>query len=139
MSEHNGIIRIGRKGIKKFAFGDGPAFEVDVVAVFQEFLRIDDVFRPAEEDEGGFRRMPLDQVSHFHGRLLEFVQQLSNQTVSTGEALDFFARVREEYDALADFFLPKRRKKDESSATSEEGSLRFSAEPDPSATSTNSS
>ena len=42
MSANNGIIRIGRKGIAKFAFGsDGEPFEVDVVVAFQRWIEIE--------------------------------------------------------------------------------------------------
>ena len=46
----NGVIRVGRKGRKKFAFGEGEPFEVDVVVAFQEWICIDDGFRERGDD-----------------------------------------------------------------------------------------
>ncbi len=143
MSASNGVIRIGRKGIKKFAFGeDGAPFEVDVVAAFQRWCCIDDTFRDDEND----RKIPVERMPEYHQAAVGFVAELQlanipagyeeSSPVSIAEALDFIARLREQYDELADFFLPRKRVEDESPATSEVG-LRFSVEGEPSPTSTN--
>lgn len=133
MSSSNGIIRIGRKGLKKFAFGDesDPAstpFEVDVVVAFQQWIVIDDSFRPTEEDKDGRLSIPTAEMPAYHQAAVSFIKDLSNTDVTTAEALDFIARLREQYDELATFFRPKSREEPASPVTSE-AELRFSVEP----------
>ncbi len=146
MSANNGVIRIGRKGIKKFAFGeDGAPFEVDVVVAFQEWIRVDESFRQTEGEK--VDQILTVDVPAYHQAAVEFVQKLtsvpdsdgrgySHINITTAEALDFIARLNEEYTELAHFFRPKKRERDESLATSG-AELRFSVEPDHSPTSTN--
>ena len=143
MSQNNGIIRIGRKGIKKFAFGDeGAPFDVDIVVAFQQWIGIDDSFRLEEENAEGSRPIPTEAMPTYHQAAVEFVSGLAGQTrtlsgqpippvldVTTAEALDFIARLREQYDELASFFRPKSRQERDSPATSEaQSELRFSVE-----------
>ncbi len=124
MSANNGIIRIGRKGLKKFAFGDdGAPFEVDVVAVFQQWISIDDNFRTLSED----RSIPTAEMPAYHVAAQVFVKELSGNEVTIAEALDFIARLREQWDELGAFFQPKSREKRDSPDTSEV-ELRFSVE-----------
>jgi hypothetical protein len=134
MSSSNGVIRIGRKGIRKFAFGDdGPPFEVDVVVAFQKWIMIDDEFRSTELNENGNRIIPLERMPEFHQAAIAFVEQLRGGPISgeglitTAEALDFIARLREQYDELADFFQPRSLEERDSPGTSEV-ELRFSQE-----------
>lgn len=125
MSTSNGVIRIGRKGLKKFAFGDdGRPFEVDVVVEFQRWVEIDDSFRPPEPDEEGLRRIPAKDMGEYHKAAVGFVFSLSNTEVTTAEALDFIARLREQYDELASFFRPKLREEQDSPVSSG-AELRF--------------
>jgi hypothetical protein len=130
MSQNNGVIRIGRKGLKKFAFGeDGIPFEVDVVVSFQQWIDITDELRPEMPDEEGNR--PIQDMPTYHARAVQFVEGLGGQDyvgkVTVAEALDFVARLREQYDELATFFRPKSREERDLPATSEAG-LRFSVE-----------
>jgi hypothetical protein len=135
MSTSNGVIRIGRKGLRKFAFGeDGPVFEVDVVVAFQRWIDIDDSFRPIQETEDGLRPIPNNEMANYHQAAVEFVKELSRNpateecpSITTAEALDFIARLREQYDELAVFFRPKLRKERESPDSSGV-ELQFSAE-----------
>lgn len=125
MSADNGVIRIGRKGLKKFAFGDdGEPFEVDVVIAFQHWIGIDDGFRPQEEDQDGGRPIPTAEVPAYHQAAVAFVAGLCNSKVevTVAEALDFLARLREQYDELADFFRPRSRQERASPDTLEEAS-----------------
>lgn len=140
-SSSNGVIRVGRKGRKKFAFGnDGAPFEVDVVVAFQEWIGVDDHFRERTED----RSIATADMPEYHRAAVEFVQRLATTAplsdtldntrvelvapdITTAEALDFIARLREQYDELADFFVPKSREKRASPDTSE-SELRFSVE-----------
>jgi hypothetical protein len=146
MGEGNrdGIIRIGKKGLRKFAIGDEGApgsepFVVDVVQAFQQWIVIDDSFRPTEEDvEGRHLIAPGDMVA-YNRAAVEFVNDLANSgdtpkpatRATTAEALDFLARLRECYDELADFFRPRSRDERASPDTSAEHSptLVFSEEP----------
>lgn len=137
MSASNGVIRIGRKGIKKFAFGeDGPVFEVDVVGAFQRWIAIDESFR----GDSGEEKVKTIDMPQYHQAAVTFAEELGGPAytgkVTIAEALDFKARLQEQYEELADFFRPKSREKPDSLGTSG-AELRFSVEPDPSPTSTN--
>lgn len=142
MSQDNGIIRIGRKGKKKFAFGDNPPFEVDVVESFQKWIIIDDEFRQECNigNAEGSRRIPPAEVPRWHQAAVEFVTELVSLdrlivgkepeiSITIAEALDFLARLREEYDKLVVFFQPKSQDEPESPDTSERVSTEFSEEP----------
>jgi hypothetical protein len=131
MSNDNGVIRVGRKGRKKFAFGeDGEPFEVDVVVAFQQWIAIDEQFRDRTEDQS----IATADMPNYHESAVAFAKSYATDPVSgagpditTAEALDFIARLREQYEAVADFFRPRLREKPDSSATSE-AELRFSVE-----------
>lgn len=133
MSADNGVIRVGRKGKKKFAFGeDGAPFDVDVVVAFQKWICIDESFREKAED----RVIPTADMEDYHQAAVLFVKQLATDParletepdITTAEALDFLARLREQYDEMVDFFQPRSREKRELPATSGM-ETRFSAEP----------
>ena len=136
MSASNGVIRIGRKGLKKFAFGDdGAPFEVDVVVAFQQWIIIDEAFRPIEEDAKGNRAIPTIEMPAYHQSAVVFVQQLATNPITNeqpiitvSEALDFIARLREQYTEMVGFFQARSPEERASPATSE-GGLRFSVEP----------
>lgn len=146
MSASNGVIRIGRKGIKQFAFGEdgqpgSEPFKVDVVTAFDKWIEIDNNFRPEEADEDGNRLIPRSELPAYHQATIDFVESLrgNNRTssmpegyeeVNISEALHFIARLREEYNELADFFRPRSRQKPEQQDTSEV-ELRFSPEGEP--------
>ena len=138
MSSNNGVIRVGRKGRKKFAFGeDGIPFEVDVVVAFQQWIGIDDQFREHSED----RTISVADMATYHQAAVSFVKELvaegtyggtnpppnENLHLTTAEALDFIARLREQYDEVAAFFQPKSRDEPDSQGTSA-AELRFSTE-----------
>lgn len=136
MSSGNGVIRVGRKGKKKFAFGeDGEPFEVDVVVAFQEWIAIDDSFREHEDRED--RTVAVADMARYHQAAVDFAvastggnpHAVPAEGITTAEALEFIARLREQYDELADFFVPRKREEPASPATSG-AELRFSMEPD---------
>lgn len=155
----NGVIRIGRKGLKKFAIGEEddprklPVFEVDVVVSFQEWIGIDEEFR--FEDGDVYQTGPktgqevttddvgtisTDVMSGYHKAAVHFVTRLmdgdeDHPAITVAEALDFIARLREQYDELAVFFRPRSRERPDSPGTSE-AELRFSVEAENSTTST---
>jgi hypothetical protein len=144
MSAGNGVIRIGRKGLKKFAFGeDGAPFEVDVVAAFQQWIGIDEQHRQTDGERKG--SILSEDYAAYHQAAVDFATGLTVKQGATvadipditiAEALDFIARLREQYDELVDFFRPKRPERDESPGTSGV-ELQFSEEPEPSPSSTN--
>ena len=129
MSANNGVVRIGRKGLKKFAFGDdGAPFEVDVVVAFQTWISVDESFR--QDDDEGNRIIPTESVASYHQAAVDFVHALGRTTnpqlnITTAEALDFIARLREQYDELAIFFRPRLREEPGLSDTSTGTSVRF--------------
>lgn len=104
MSEGNGtgVIRIGRKGKRYFAFGDGAPFEIDVVVVHNQWMDVDRSFR----DEKG--EVPEGKLTELNHACWSFVKEVSGVAdLTLAEALDFLARVTEESGRLADFFVPK--------------------------------
>lgn len=128
MSQTNGVVRIGRKGMVKFAIGeDGPPFDLDVVRVFDEWAQIDQSYR----DENGV--IAKDQIIAWSGARGSFVQKLLNDvytmyvgvaapTLTGAEVGDFMARLTEEVDKLRSFFEPRLQNK----PTSPEGTeIRF--------------
>jgi hypothetical protein len=121
MSAENGVIRIGHKGRKKFAFGDdGVPFEVDVVVAFREWVAVDDHFR------GEDRTIPDSKMAQYHQAALDFVSKLAGNPmlaftvggITVAEALDLLARLREQYDEVAVFFQPRLRGEPESQGSS---------------------
>lgn len=129
MSSSNGVIRVGRKGLKKFAFGeDGVPFEVDVVVAFQDWIGIDEGFR----DTDG--KVKTEDMPAYHQAAVGFTGGLSNTVVTVAEALEFIAQLRDQYDDLAIFFQPKSRV-----APDLRGStvVQYSEEADPSTASKN--
>lgn len=132
MSASNGVIRIGRKGLKKFAFGEPDpkdpnkgVFEVDVVVAFQQWIVIDDQFRQVSEGED--RSIPTAEMPVYHQAAQEFVRGLGGGEVTVAEALDFIARLHEQWDELVVFFRPKLRQEPDLPDTSG-AELRFSVE-----------
>lgn len=137
MSGNNGVIRVGRKGRKKFAFGeDGEPFEVDVVVAYQAWICIDEQFREEATD----RIIPTVRMPEYHRAAVEFAQQCvasgapngaqpeSLEEITTAEALDFIARLREQWDEVVTFFRPKLRE-ERDSPDSSGVEHRFSEEP----------
>lgn len=124
----DGVIRIGRKGRKKFAFGDADPFEVDIVVATQQWFIIDDSLRPVDEDKDGNRPIALADMPRWHQAAADFVKELSGcQDITHAEALDFIARLREQYHEMADFFRPKLQEEPDSQDSSEV-ELQFSEE-----------
>lgn len=137
MSAGNGVIRIDRKGIKKFAIGDGEPFDVDVVVAQQEWVSIDDSFRPPEFNEDGtareIRSVPSERVPDYYKAAKDFVTKLMgnninekgeiNQPPTIAEALEFLARLREQWQDLVVFFQPKSREERGFQDTSESQSM----------------
>lgn len=129
------VVRIERKGRKKFAFGaEGAPFEVDVVVAFYDWVDADNKFR------GEDRTIPDDQSKAYNEAAVAFVQGLmmlpdksgdalkDRPDITTAEALDFIARLREQYEACADFFRPKLGGERDSPDTSQGTELRFMEE-----------
>lgn len=137
MSGSNGVLRISKKGRKKFAFGEEGSvgecqFELDVVVAFHEWIGVDETFRTEDRT--------ISNDAAYHAAAVEFAKKRSGNLaleISTAEALDFLARLREVYDDLAVFFHPRSPKERGSPDTSAEGStptsvhteMRFSVEP----------
>lgn len=134
----NGVIRIGRKGLKKFAIGEEddprklPVFEIDVVDAFQQWSLIVESFRSAEPNESGEYVIEPGRTMEYNQAAVDFVEHLGGgNDITKGEAFDFLARLREQYNELADFFRPKLREERGSLGTSEAQSrVQFSVEGD---------
>ena len=150
MSLSNGVVRIGNKGLKKFAFGaegspGGEPFEIDVVTTIQQWFNIHDEFvQQGEENEEGKKVISSAEIPRYHQAAVDFCEDLrcthpSNgiakeqcdktgyKVVTVAEALDFNARLRECYDELVVFFRPKSRE-EPASQDSSAVELHFSEE-----------
>ncbi len=112
MSAENGveIIKIGRKGRKKFQLGDRPPFEIDVILVQNQWLEIDRGFRD-EKDE-----IPPERNAEANKAAWLFVSELCGtpttspddaESLTMTEALEFLNVLTREGAKLADFFVPK--------------------------------
>ncbi len=139
-SNGSGVIRIGKKGLRKFAFGvegspGSEVFEVDVVSAIQQWFNVHDTFVEAGvENEEGRKVIPSAEVPRYHQAAVEFVEDLRCTNtknsldrghedsgylpVTVAEALDFNARLRECYDELVVFFRPRSREERDSPASS---------------------
>lgn len=141
MSASNGVIRIGRKGIVKFAFGDdGKPFDVDIVIAYQEWYALDEQFR-IEDGMPHEGEVPPERLVEYHQAAIQFAQKMSGNitidpqtgveipsaTISGAEAMHFIAQIREQYSEMVHFFRPRLRGEQGSPATSEPA-LQFSAE-----------
>lgn len=128
----NGVIRIARKGIVKFAFGDdGDEFPVDVRIVYDAWREVDWQLR----NEKG--ELPNDKwVEHGQNRI-RFVQAIVNDAyavigvaeipqVSGTEAVAFIDRVYEEVEKAHNFFSPKKDEPSSLPANQPEVRINFS-------------
>lgn len=118
-SNGNGLIRIGRKGLSKFQFGDNdgdPVVVIDVVAVNDAWAEEDAKFR----DESG--KLLAGKSSEHRSATIQFVQGVVaaaggsmapdqqkpyrdlHDSLTYTEALMFLARMTEECDKLKGFF-----------------------------------
>jgi hypothetical protein len=124
MSETNGsgIIRIGKKGLRKFTFDeDADAFEIDVIAAQAQWLELDRQFRDDNNE------VPPDKLIALNEEARRFAMELAYDTkpkriLSIAEALEFLKLLNEEAGRLADFFTPKDSEVPSSRESSE---LRF--------------
>ena len=112
MSASNGdeVIRIEKKGIKKFAFGDGPVFSVDVIRAMDAWNGIDGEYRDAA---GG---VPKEKLAAWRRAQLNFARDWVTATVDPqvaaqivpeiddAQALAFINRLDAYIDGLKDFF-----------------------------------
>lgn len=117
----DGVIRIGKQGVKKYAFATGPAFEVDLVRAFDWWIEIDGTFRGADG------AVPKDQLAAWNKARVNFArlyvtalarpapdgsppaldQQVANEIVAgmdDAQCLGFLLSVESEVGKLKDFF-----------------------------------
>ena len=111
MSESNGVLRIGRQGRKKFQFGDDdPAFEIDVIDVYNQFSETDLKLRDAKGV------LTPDKVGDWNKAVWGFVQQVVldhmpkdaaekvNAGMSLTDARAFLKLLQEEANRLIPLF-----------------------------------
>jgi hypothetical protein len=116
----NGVLRIGRKGRMKFAFGEAAPFEIDVVQVYNQWV----VLRAQFENEKGEIDEPNMQACN--ESTMRWVSQMASvPDITLAECLEFIHLISQEKDKLALFFAPKSQGAPGSPANTE---LRFSTE-----------
>lgn len=131
-AQQNGVFRVGRKGRRKFAFGEGAPFEVDVVDAYERWIEIDESFRVQEGSEGvkpeDIGTIPTAVLAQHRQAAVMFTQELSGETdLSKTEALEFIRMLREQYREMAESFRD-RRHEDAASQDSSEVEHLFSVE-----------
>ncbi len=122
-TKNDGVIRIGRKGLRTFAFGDDKPFTVDVVVQMQQWIIIDDAFRPVTPNENGEHPIPKAEMPAFHEAGRQFVMGIAKTgeepapDLTVTEAFEFLAELRNAYNEMLDFFVPKSSHKPEPPGT----------------------
>lgn len=122
MSEGNGdgVIRIGRKGKKKIALGDGEPRDLDIVDVSNRWSEIDRSFRDADF------KIPSERIAEANEAAYAFVMGIfEDASITRAEALEFLKIITEEAAKLSDFFTVKSGSVEPSSQESTT-TLRFS-------------
>ncbi len=102
MSSANGVevIRIGRKGKRSFALGDGPPVEIDVVKTYNAWLDIDRSFRDEKGELPPLKRGELDLAAWQFTAALFHTEDLT-----LAEALEFLKHVSVVTRELSAFFV----------------------------------
>lgn len=132
MSEKNGectVIRVGRKGLRTFAFGDGAEFTIDVVVTYNRYLDMRRLF--AGDDD----RIPPERQAELSRSAWDFVGQVARDSsgnpqyfgsddLTMAEAMEFIKYLTQEVIGLQSFFEVKSAEKQSSPESTE---LRFSA------------
>lgn len=125
MSSENGngedIIKIGRKGLKKFQYAeDTPVVTLDVIHVYNQWLALERVFR----NEQGV--VPPEKNPEVNAALNEFSCNMlqAKDGMSDADALHFQAVLFKEVDKLTAFFDVKSA--DEPSSPPSSTTLVFS-------------
>ena len=131
----NGVIRIAKRGLAKFQFGDEdstePVLTLDVISVYDQWAEMEWLLR----DKDGV--LPNDKINEHGQNRLDFVQGIVNDaygkiaekppvpTITRAEAEAFIVEVSRKAKELRDFFVPK---KDEPSSVpiNTETEIRFS-------------
>lgn len=141
----HGVLRVGRKGRMKFAFGDHavldpmrPALEIeaDVLALYNDYCEMD---APFWGPDGKFIEGPGKMTEHMvaklnlvRGWIIEGGKAMKEDgeamalanDLSPAEALELIRMVTEEYTKLKPFFSPRASESELSSP--ESFGLRFS-------------
>ncbi len=102
MSASNGVLKIERKGKKKFAIGDAEPVEIDVSIVYDQWFVIDHDFA----DENGM--IPPANLIARNTAMRNFVAELLKcDDVTMAEAQEFINILTVEVNKLRDFFSTK--------------------------------
>lgn len=97
------VIKIDRRGMVKFALGDGDPVELDAVAVYDQWWEIDRNFR----DESG--EVPKEHLAERSMAMWRFVSGIFNPPeggpkLTMTEVLSFMKLLAQEVDRLRGFF-----------------------------------
>lgn len=101
------VIKIGRKGLRRFALGDGEPVELDVIHVWNQWLEVDRAFRDEHD------KIPRERWGEYSAAEVEFARQMlqagEDQRFSETEAKEFIRLLGEEAEKLTAFFVPRSR------------------------------
>ena len=132
----NGVVRISKRGLVKFQFGDEtdnePVLTFDIVEVFDNYERVNWEFR----DKDGV--LPKEKWQEHSDALFQVLQSFVNDAykkyagdktpylLSRGEAEIFLSMIRKEVKMLRDFISPPKDEPTSPPANSEGTEVRFS-------------
>jgi hypothetical protein len=113
----NGVVRISRRGIAKFQFGDDDApFEVDVIAVYDAWQTI--MWSHLELNDKGEGILPNSKIEEYGQVRLDFVQSVVNTAyqrlggsppdLSRAEAEAFLNEIAAQKEVLRNFTGSKK-------------------------------
>lgn len=113
MSSMNGVIKITKRSLMKFQFGDdGAIIILDVVEVSDQWHEINFALRILQND---MWILPIDKINEFAVNRLNFVQSIVNDAYTDGaapilsriEAEEFIKLVQKAADDLRNFISSK--------------------------------
>lgn len=134
MSESNGackVIRVDRKGLRTFAFGEGAEFTIDVIVTYNRYLDMRRLFADADGN------VPVERHAELARSTWDFVRQIAcdasgnpqyfgskpAEELTMAEALEFITHLTREVIELQHFFEVSTPRKQSSPESME---LRFS-------------
>lgn len=132
----NGVVRISKRGLVKFQFGDEtdnePVLTFDVVEVHDNYMQVDWQYR----DKDGV--LPKEKWRENSDECFQVLQSFVNDAyaksggdktpylLSRGEAEIFLSMIRKEVKMLRDFISPPKEEPTSPQANSEGTEVRFS-------------
>lgn len=132
----NGVIKITRRGVAKFQFGDDDApFSIDILAVYDQWYVVNWQLRVIDEKGDGV--VPTDKQDEFGQNRLDFVQGLVNSAYESqglgnapvlcrAEAEAFIEEVGKQAMELRNFTFGKKEPPSSPQESTDQARINFS-------------